>query len=193
MQRPLACARSGTRTLVVRSNGLATAYPEYLAQHVYVCQPLRTFRDGLTHLGFYAEKAIQPDVARILYREDAVVFSPEEAARRRNAGGESQLRIAETIDELLKDGSRQLGESYQVFLLSGPDEAATVKLARPSSRIYQRLRPTDCMDDGAAIYKPRAPHKAWGGQHQRFRRVTPPPCPRVDKVRRPLTPVPPST
>ncbi len=107
------------------------AYPEYLAHHVYVCQPGRTFRDGLTHLGFYAEKAIQPHVARILFREDAVVFSSEEAARRRDAGGVFERRIAETIDVLLEDGSRQLGESYQVFLLSGPDEAETVKLARP--------------------------------------------------------------
>jgi len=107
------------------------AYPEYLAHHIYVCQPGRTFRDGLTHLGFYAEKAIQPHVARILFREDAVIFSSEEASRRRNGGSVFEMKIAETIDRLLEDGSRHLGEVYQVFLLSGPDDAETVKLACP--------------------------------------------------------------
>ena len=29
-------------------------YPEYLQHHVYVCQPNRAFREGLTHMGFYA-------------------------------------------------------------------------------------------------------------------------------------------
>lgn len=107
------------------------AYPEYLAHHVYVCQPGRAFRDGLTHLGFYAERAIQPYVAHILHREDAVAFSPEEAARRRDAGGEYDRWIAEKIDVLLADGSRHSGESYQVFVLTGPDGAETVKLAQP--------------------------------------------------------------
>ena len=38
------------------------AYPEYLKRGVYVCQAERVFRDGLTHMGFYANSAIQPHV-----------------------------------------------------------------------------------------------------------------------------------
>jgi hypothetical protein len=30
------------------------AWPDYQQFSAYVCQPNRTFRDGLTHLGFYA-------------------------------------------------------------------------------------------------------------------------------------------
>ncbi len=108
-----------------------SAYPEYLAHRVYVCQPGRPFRDGLTHLAFYTDKAIQPHVARILLREDSIVFSYDDAARRRREGGEQQDRIADTIETLLADGSRHTGELYQVFLLSGPDEVDTVNLHQP--------------------------------------------------------------
>jgi hypothetical protein len=36
------------------------AWPFCLQSGAYVCQPNRAFREGLTHLGFYAEAAIQP-------------------------------------------------------------------------------------------------------------------------------------
>ncbi len=41
------------------------AWPEYQEHGAYVCQPDRTFRDGLTHFGFYAKGAIQPLVPQI--------------------------------------------------------------------------------------------------------------------------------
>jgi hypothetical protein len=41
------------------------AWPEYQRFAAYVCQPNRSFRVGLTHLGFYAHGAIQPLVPRI--------------------------------------------------------------------------------------------------------------------------------
>jgi len=80
------------------------AYPSYLAHHAYVCQSGRSFRDGLTHLGFYGEKAIQPVPARILHREASVPFTPEEAVRRRGTDGPHDHQVAEVIDALLARG-----------------------------------------------------------------------------------------
>ncbi len=106
------------------------AYPEYLKRSVYVCQPERAFRDGLTHLGFYANSTIQPHVPRIRYREDSVTFTHEEAAAR-DRGSATDRLVGEVIRTLLADGPREEGKQYQVFLLSGPEDPDTVRLARP--------------------------------------------------------------
>jgi hypothetical protein len=106
------------------------AYPEYLKRSVYACQPRRAFRDGLTHMGFYANSAIQRHVARIRYREDLVAFTHEEAAARAS-GSETDRHIGAVIELLLADGPRKVGKQYQVFLLSGPEDPDTVRLARP--------------------------------------------------------------
>lgn len=90
------------------------AYPEYAA---YVCQPGRSFREGLSHMGFYAGGQIQREVPRILYREDNVSFTAAEIARRRQGSAQDQ-RIAEVIKILLAAGPRQAGEAFQVFLLT---------------------------------------------------------------------------
>lgn len=103
------------------------AYPEYLQHAAYVCQPGRAFRDGLTHMGFYTNGAIQREVPRIEYREDDVAFTAAEATQR--AGGdENDERIAELITTLVAAGPRQAAETYQVFLLSAVDDPATIRL-----------------------------------------------------------------
>jgi hypothetical protein len=106
------------------------AYPEYLAQSVYVCQPGRGFRDGLTHLGFYAGNAIQTHVPKILHREDFVPFTAAEVARRRS-GSDQDRRIAEAIEALNEGGRREEGATHQIFVLSGPEDPGTVRLSRP--------------------------------------------------------------
>jgi hypothetical protein len=106
------------------------AYPEYLKRSVYVCQAERAFRGGLTHMGFYANSAIRPHVPRIRYREDLVTFTREEAAARQ-AGSDIDCLVGEVIGTLLDDGPREEGQQYQVFLLSGPEDPDTVRLAQP--------------------------------------------------------------
>jgi hypothetical protein len=106
------------------------ACPEYLAHTVYVCQPNRAFRDGLTHMGFYAEGAIQREVPRILHRADPVPFTTSEIANRR-AGSSEDVSVAQAIETLLSIGARTEGSEYGVFILSAPDDAATVKLESP--------------------------------------------------------------
>ncbi len=106
------------------------AYPEYLDHSVYVCQPNRAFRDGLTHLGFYAQGSIQPYVARILHRADPVLFTLDEATARR-ATGSHELAVADAIETLLSIGARTEKAEYGVFVLSPPDDPATVRLEEP--------------------------------------------------------------
>lgn len=104
------------------------AYPEYLKQAAYVCQPRRAFREGLTHMGFYAMGAIRREVPRILYQEDNIPFDDAEISRRRSTGDERDRRIADLIEQLLAVGPRQLGETFQVFLLSSVQDPDTVVL-----------------------------------------------------------------
>lgn len=103
------------------------AHPEYLEHSVYVCQPNRAFRDGLTHMGFYAAGAIQREVPTILHRADPVPFTTAEIATRR-AGSSYDVAVAQAIETLLSRGARTEGNEYGVFILSAPDDAATLKL-----------------------------------------------------------------
>jgi len=108
------------------------AYPEYLARGLYICQAERAFRDGLTHMAFYASSAIQVHVPRIRYREDLVVFTLDEAAIR-HSGSETDRLIGAAIEADLGAGTREEGKPYQVFLLSAQDDPDTVQLPHPIS------------------------------------------------------------
>ena len=106
------------------------AYPEYLKRGVYICQAERSFRGGLTHLGFYAEGAIQTHVPRIRHREDLITFTHETAVARKGGSATDRL-IGDAIETDLAAGTREDGKQYQVFLLSQPDDADTVRLTQP--------------------------------------------------------------
>ena len=118
------------------------AYPEYLKRSVYICQSERTFRDGLTHLGFYADSVIQPHVPRIRFREDRVTFSHEAAAAHKK-GSDNQQLIGQVIETFLAEGTREENKEYQVFLLSPPDDPDTARLAQPivNDTVAQSGRP----------------------------------------------------
>lgn len=112
------------------------AWPEYNDYSAYICGPDRSFRLGLTHLGFYAEGEIRPLIARIRDWYPSVEFSREEARRQRAAGNSD---LADLIDRIICTQEhheatyppRIEGELYGFMLLSGPDDGDTVKLANP--------------------------------------------------------------
>jgi len=62
-----------------------TAYPDYLLSSCYVCQPGRAFRGDPTHLGFYFDREIKPEIARIVHRRDHVRFDVSVASSWRRA------------------------------------------------------------------------------------------------------------
>lgn len=104
-----------------------SAWPEYRRFGTYVCQADRTFREGLTHLGFYAEGAIQPLVPRIRGVLPSVMFSAEEAAARRASGEEE---VASIIETLSAESTRE-SKPYCIVLLTGPDDPKTLVLQQP--------------------------------------------------------------
>jgi len=116
---------SADDTVVVAAHA---AWPEYQRLGAYVCQPNRSFRAGLKHLGFYAEGAIQPLIPHIRKHHTAVLFTRDEASALR-ASGEAQL--ASLIETLLGKRSRTNGEAYDVLLLTPADDPRTVRLETP--------------------------------------------------------------
>lgn len=104
------------------------AWPEYQRISAYVCQPDRSFREGLTHLGFYTDGAVQPVIARIRHQYPSVLFTTAEAKARRGAG---DVELADLIKELLKAKARSNGEAYGVFLLSPCADPDSERLDAP--------------------------------------------------------------
>jgi hypothetical protein len=105
------------------------AYGEYLEYSAYICQAERAFKAGLTHMGFYISGAIQVHVPHIHRVEDHVSFTDEEAAARKGGQPEDQL-IGQIIERTLAANTREPGQQYQIFLLSGPEDADTVQLTQ---------------------------------------------------------------
>jgi hypothetical protein len=106
------------------------AYGQYLQNSVYACQPRRSFRPSVSHVGFYLEGAIRIHVPLIRYREDCVTFSEAEVAVRMTGSDVDRL-IGKFIKDRLSDGSWDNGTIGQVFVLSGPQDEDTVRLAHP--------------------------------------------------------------
>ena len=93
------------------------AWPEYQALHAYICQADRPFQN-VTHLAFYASRAIQPVCPRILDIRDNVEIK---------AGGEGGA-IGQLVERLIAEARRPLGGRFKIMILSAPDAAETIKL-----------------------------------------------------------------
>lgn len=107
-----------------------SAYPEYLATAAYICQPDRVFRDSATRLGFYADGEIKPEIAEIQYVEESVIFTVEEAHRRKSSAHAAVRQVGGLVQLSLQSG-RDSGQAYKVMLLSAKDAAATLVLSAP--------------------------------------------------------------
>lgn len=105
------------------------AWDEYKDQGVYICQPDRSFRPGLTHMGFYAYGAIQPKIAKILDQRPQPVTFDAAAIKELRAGDTIGQRIAQAIEDSLSGGTRSAGQPYRVFVLSHHDDDQTVTLS----------------------------------------------------------------
>lgn len=106
------------------------AYQNYLGTGAYVCQPLRSFREDIRYLGFYKDKAIQPEIPLIRHRRKNVAFSRDEAKRLRASGEETNAAIGDLIDKNLDSAQQTEGQPYQVFLLSSPEDDETLRLLK---------------------------------------------------------------
>jgi len=103
----------------------------YLRYSAYVCQAGRAFSASIERIGFYADKAIQREIPKVMLRRDGVMFAREEAERLRSTGDRDDARLAEVVERHLADGIHGEGDVQQVFLLSPPDNPDTLTLKRP--------------------------------------------------------------
>ena len=106
------------------------AYPMYLTHGVYVCQPGRSFKQGLTYLGFYAGGEVKPELSRIELNAGDLNLSEEGFARLVATHGDLGRELADRLRRLLDSEPRRHGDTNRVFLLSRPDEPATETLPR---------------------------------------------------------------
>jgi hypothetical protein len=107
-----------------------TDYDNYSA---YICQPNRSFRDEMDHLGFYARGQISPHFPRIRKTWEKVEFSNEEVERRRASGDPDDAELASIIERLLAAPSRggHRAGAHKVFLLTSTGHPDTLTLAAP--------------------------------------------------------------
>lgn len=107
------------------------AYPDYHRTHAYVCQARRSFR-GVSHLAFYADGRIQPEVPKILEQRDTVEMSTENAAGLRRNGRRWDAEVAHAIEVWLSFSPvARPGDENKVVVLSGPAAPETVRLPAP--------------------------------------------------------------
>jgi hypothetical protein len=103
-------------------------YAEYLATSAYICQPERTFRNGVERMGFYADGAIQREVPRILGHVLDVEFSPERIAELRKSDIEDERKAGDLAERCLLEGIRPPGIRNAIYLLSAHDDEETLHL-----------------------------------------------------------------
>ncbi len=128
----------GADTVIVAARD---AYDEYKLRNAYICQPkrssqpqkLRSFRTGLQRLGFYRSKQIEPEIPQVVKHYPSVPWTAEEAERLKGDGDRNDARVAQIILEDLANGHEHHHEGFhwQVFLLSSPNDPATLRLPRP--------------------------------------------------------------
>lgn len=92
------------------------AYPEFEELGAYICQPLRSFREGTKYLGFYAERTIYREFPKIVDRRKDLPFGSEEA-RELQGGSDLDRRYGEVMSLALSKGLRKEGARHQIVLL----------------------------------------------------------------------------
>lgn len=104
------------------------AYDEYQRLNAYLCQPNRSFRNGLKRMGFYRRGAIKREFPVILHQRDEVLETMEEVQRLRKQAKPFDREIASVVEKVLTEESRPLGGLNQIFLLTGLDDPETFVL-----------------------------------------------------------------
>ena len=102
-------------------------YARYLTMNALVSADEQRVPDGVTHVGFYA-KGIQPHVPAIVAEHPNLLFAPSTTVQLRATGKAADARVAEIIEEMLVLAPEIEGQTRRVFLLSAPDDAATLVL-----------------------------------------------------------------
>jgi hypothetical protein len=95
------------------------AIQDFARTGAYICQPKRSFRDGVEYLGFYAHRRIEPYFPKILGFRPNLAFSPETTKALKSSGDPVDAQAAAVMEQELEysDSLRTPGELYQVVIL----------------------------------------------------------------------------
>jgi hypothetical protein len=112
----------------------ARAWSLYLRTGAYVCRAGRFFQK-VSHLAFYADGEIKPEVPQITERRDHVAWASTEIARLKATKDPRDDDLAELI-KAARSSEWDEHETYQVFFLTRPGGAGHVTLpaALPNPR-----------------------------------------------------------
>ncbi len=117
----------GADTVIVAAT---KALVEYQRTGAYICQPQRSFREGIRFFGFYARRKIEPFFPRIETARKDILFTSENAAVLEHSSDPFERRVGKIVSqELATEASpREHGAKYQVILL---DPSAGFELTKP--------------------------------------------------------------
>lgn len=110
-----------------------SAYAEYLEGSAYVCRARRSFRETTTRMGFYFDRLIRREVPTILDIRDDVPWTRDHARRLLATGDAGDAAVGRLIKRQWDARSvwfarRHEAKRYKVFLLSAPDDPATMRM-----------------------------------------------------------------
>jgi hypothetical protein len=116
------------------------ALTDYEKYEAYICQPHRSFRKEMNHLGFYARAEVSPYFPAIRKTWEEVDFSHGEVERLRASGDSDDAELADIIERVLAapDRGGHRPGAHKVLLLAPPNHADTVKLAHPIKHLDRR-------------------------------------------------------
>lgn len=99
---------------------------------VYACQVGRTFRNA-KYLGFYLDKTIRPEIARILYIEPYVEYSSEWIERIVRRGRPYDEQLAEVMRLLIESGKRggRHEPDNEIVILTRPEDDRSIQMSQP--------------------------------------------------------------
>jgi energy-coupling factor transporter ATP-binding protein EcfA2 len=106
-------------------------YARYREHGAVVFDPARLLDDDVTHIAFYADAAIQPEVARVLADYRGLFVDPSTVAQLRASGREVDVRAAGVLNDALLRDDTLVGATIRLLLLSAPDDPETLILPQP--------------------------------------------------------------
>ena len=120
--------------VAIVSSGRGDAYGFYTKYSLYVCQTNRSFRSHTAYLGFYGrfdgQKQIRREFPSVRWQRNNVVVSPETASEFVESGDPNVRDVGRALLSAIENGHFGGDPEFQVFLLSRPDDKATLELPR---------------------------------------------------------------
>jgi len=119
----------GDGTVLVLTDRLL--YPEYLRTGAIVLDAELALPEGITHVAFYVDGAVQPEVPAVVARYGHLQFAAETVMQLRSTGKPVDAAVADLVKITLDADDSTASSSRQVLLLSGANDSGTLVMEQP--------------------------------------------------------------